>query len=405
MTPPFDSTLALRRDPYRFIQRTCADLRSDSFQTRLMLERIICLSGADAARFFYDRETFTREGAAPAFLKATLFGKGGVQGLDGALHKQRKALFLKLVGPGRTDTLTQKAAEGLADLLHTRGTITLQDATEEVLTAAVCNWAGLPVPPEELPDRARMLSNLFEHAAPVGSGHVLALLSRLRADRWAAEKINAVRNGTLVPSEGSALSMVAGWCDADGTLLAPRIAAVELLNILRPFVAISAFLTFVAHALATRPAETDALRADTTRIPLFVQEVRRTYPFFPLLAARARRHTAWRGHDIPQGRLVTLDIRGTNRDPAVWDNPDAFRPERFENWQVDPYTLIPQGGGEHASGHRCPGEWVTQDLMAECTRMLLDGVDWRRLPEQDLTLDMRRLPALPGDRMVLRYSA
>ena len=34
---PFDSTLSLKRDPYRFISRTCAEIGTDALGTRLML--------------------------------------------------------------------------------------------------------------------------------------------------------------------------------------------------------------------------------------------------------------------------------------------------------------------------------------------------------------------------------
>ena len=37
------------------------------------------------------------------------------------------------------------------------------------------------------------------------------------------------------------------------------------------------------------------------------------------------------------------------------------------------------------------------------TRILLDRVDWDRLPKQDLELDMRGLPALPRSRMLVRF--
>ena len=399
MTPPFDSTLSLRRDPYRFISRTCAALGADAFETRVTLERALCLTGAQAARFFYDDEVFTRVGAAPGFLEATLFGRGGVQGLDGAEHRHRKSMFLRLLGPGRTDALTARAVAEIGALRHRAGEVVLQDAFEGALTQAVCDWAGVPIAAEELPGRSRMLSRLFEHAVPVDPRHILGRLARRRADRWAADLVDAARAGDLAPPPDSALSVIAGWRDPTGDPLPRDVAGVELLNVLRPFVAISAYLTFAAHALATHPDARAALRADPDAVLPFVQEVRRTYPFFPLLAARARGAAAWGAHALPAGRLVLLDIWGTNRDPAAWDDPDAFRPARFAGWGGDPFTLIPQGGGDHATGHRCAGEWVTLDLMVMGTRALLDLVRWENLPSQDLSLDMRALPGLPRSRI------
>lgn len=81
-----DSTLALLRDPYQFIAKRCRTHGADLFETRLLLRKTICMSGPEVAELFYDGSRFTRHGAAPQRLQKTLFGKGGVQGLDGEAH-------------------------------------------------------------------------------------------------------------------------------------------------------------------------------------------------------------------------------------------------------------------------------------------------------------------------------
>lgn len=54
------------------------------------------MRGEEAVELFYDDELFTRKNAAPKQLRRMLFGEGGVQGLEGEAHQQRKALFLSL---------------------------------------------------------------------------------------------------------------------------------------------------------------------------------------------------------------------------------------------------------------------------------------------------------------------
>src|SRR5690606_8806230 len=95
----------------------------------------------------------------------------------------------------------------------------------------------------------------------------------------------------------------------------------------------------------------------------FVQEVRRFYPFFPAAAAVVKQDFVWQGYTFPEGRRVMLDLYGTNHDPRAWESPETFSPERFSAWPDSPFTLIPQGGGDHFSGHRCAGEWMTIELM------------------------------------------
>jgi fatty-acid peroxygenase len=137
---------------------------------------------------------------------------------------------------------------------------------------------------------------------------------------------------------------------------------------------------------------------------MFVHEVRRFYPFFPAVAARVRENFAWQGYIFPKGVRVLLDLYGTNHHSDLWDSPDEFRPERFFAWRGDPYTFIPQGGGDHASGHRCPGEWTAIVLMQAATRFLAEHFDYT-VPEQDLSIDYARMPARPRSGFVIAARA
>src|SRR3546814_4415185 len=58
----FDSTSALLSEGYRFIPERCRRLRSDVFEARLMLRRVVCMSGEEAAGQFYEPGRFTRRG-------------------------------------------------------------------------------------------------------------------------------------------------------------------------------------------------------------------------------------------------------------------------------------------------------------------------------------------------------
>lgn len=71
---------------------------------------------------------------------------------------------------------------------------------------------------------------------------------------------------------------LAGFHDEDGAALSFRHAGVELLNLIRPTVAIARFVTFAALALHEHPNAADWLREDVDgRLPAFVDEVRRFY--------------------------------------------------------------------------------------------------------------------------------
>ena len=93
----FDDTFALARDPYRFISKQCERHGSDAFETRLLLQKVICLRGEEAAKAFYDTSRFSRVSVAPPRIAKTLFGRGGVQGMDGKAHRHRKMMFMSLL--------------------------------------------------------------------------------------------------------------------------------------------------------------------------------------------------------------------------------------------------------------------------------------------------------------------
>jgi fatty-acid peroxygenase len=154
----FDCSLALLADPYRFIGERCRELNSDVFEARLMLQPTIFLHGAEAAELFYDAELFQRSGAAPEPLRATLFGEGTVQSLDGAMHRQRKALFVAATAPASVDALvaeTRRAWQRVVPKSPGIGPVSLYALAREALTRAACAWAGVPLAESEVPLRTR----------------------------------------------------------------------------------------------------------------------------------------------------------------------------------------------------------------------------------------------------------
>lgn len=226
-----DSTIALLRDPYRFLSRRAAELGVAVFETRLMLRRTTCMTGAEAAAVFYDPERFRRAGAAPPPLQKTLFGQGGVQGLDGEHHRQRKAMFLQINHPARVEALAEVVARewewAVADWTAA-GQIDLYPQVQLLLTRAVCEWAGVPLPEAEVETRTRQLTALFDDAGNIGLGHLRSRAARKAAERWTAKVIEQIRSGQLAVPDLSAASVIANYQEPDGQPMSPRIAAVEL---------------------------------------------------------------------------------------------------------------------------------------------------------------------------------
>jgi fatty-acid peroxygenase len=349
-----------------------------------------------------------RSHAIPEPVQGTLFGKGAVHTLDGEAHRVRKAMFVAVLMDGAgIDALVERATaewDAAAQEWATRPEVVLFEESAAVIAGAVTRWAGIAIPQDEVPALARDLLAMVDGFATGGPRHWRARRARGRREQWLAQLVEQVRAGeTLVPP-GSALQVVAGHRDADGQLLDSRVAAVEVLNVIRPTTAVAWFMAFSGHALARWPEYRPRLAgADPAFAEAWAHEVRRFYPFAPFIGGRAPQRLDFAGQTIPRNSMVLLDLYGQNHDPDLWEDPYAFWPERFLGREIGEFELVPQGGGDPRTNHRCPGEQITVALLAALAPRLA------RLPadipaDQDLSISLRRIPARPASGVVLRVS-
>jgi fatty-acid peroxygenase len=365
-------------------------------EARVIGRRVTGLCGPDAVRFFYDEANIRRAGALPGFVRDTLFGRDSVHGLDDGAHRRRKSMFLDLLAPpGHIDDLvasTGRAWDAALPRWSREPTVVLFDEAARVLTRGVCDWAQIPVDDEA--GLARDLVVAIDGFATAGPRHFRARRARQRRERWLADLVGRVRDGRHPAPAGSVLATIATYREADGQLLSPHTAAVELLNVIRPDVAVCWFVAYAAHALHRWPHWRDRLaRGDRDFAVAFAHEVRRFYPFAPFIGGFARRELSYRGHSIPEGTLVLLDLYGQNHDPDLWHDPYAFSPPRFEAHPPGAYDLIPQGGGDPATGHRCPGEAAVVAVLADLA-IRLARLDYT-VPPQDMSIPLSRIPSRP----------
>ncbi|MSU91568.1 cytochrome P450 [Rhodobacteraceae bacterium 2CG4] len=374
----------------------------------MMLRPVTCLCGAEAAREFYRPGRMTRRGAMPATVVALLQDKGSVQALDGAAHRVRKAMFLDLMTARRLDAARRIfAGEWTAAADGWQGrTVALRDAVDDIMTRTALRWCGIAAPDREVAARRAELSAMVGAAGSIGPAHLRARLLRERSERWARGVIRHARQAGAVGATADAgvVARLALHVDADGSRMTEAAAAVELLNILRPILAAGRYVVFAAHALHVHRETIPFAAPDAEAMHrAFAQEVRRLYPFFPVIGGRVLQPFDWRGAHFDAGDWLLLDLYGTNRDPATWPAPETFRPERHLGADAAPEALVPQGGGDPVDGHRCPGEDLTVALTTEAIARLRT-MTWQ-VPEQDLSLPRNRFPPWPRDGMRISVAA
>lgn len=380
-----DLAIALLQKGYRALPGLGA--RAAVVPVRLLGRRALVVRGPEQVRRFYDNDLITRRGAVPPPLAWLLFGRGAIHGLDGAEHLHRKRLFL--------DLLDDDAARDMAGRVRRRLTNRLRaeaghaprvfDLLVEAYGDAALEWAGLE------PDHAvsHRLAAIVDGFGGAGRAYPKAWHARRQIDAWARALVREARAGR---HGGTPLAQVAAWRDVKGRLLPVPVAAVELVNLLRPTVAVAYLGAFAVLALdehpdwLTRLADPDA---DELR-RAFAHEVRRTFPFVPALAGRTRQDSTWGGLRLGRGRRVILDVPGTNLDEASYPGAARFDPERFVDREIGPYDYVPQGGGHADAGHRCPGEPTTVAIL-DATLEVFARSSWHGLPERGH--DPERIPS------------
>lgn len=427
-----DQTAALRREGYDFMARR-GRLRGRAwFETRLMGRAVVILSGGNAPEQMYEPGRFTRRHALPPTTLRLLQGHGSVNQLDGAEHRHRKTSFLALLGISEARALANDLTRRLTARFAQPGSFVLLKEAEQILCATALAWLGTPAPSAgQLRRRTAEYGAMLAGAGASGPSVIGALLLRARNEAWMRSLVRRVRANQLGPRPESPLAVVSRWRGADGAFLPVRVAAIELINLTRPLVAVARYIAFAAHALHFHPEWGLRIRdGNDAELEAFAQEVRRFYPFFPAVAGIVQTPFEWEGRRFARGEWVLADLHGADRDPARWTEPQMFNPDRFLAHEAGKSTVRPaarpspiedevvpasddpdpirpptpdaasgmivaQGAGDPRLGHRCPGEGVTLELIKAAARVLATA-DYR-LPAQDFTIDRSRMPTAPAE--------
>lgn len=401
-----DSTPGIFFKGYSYFHDQFVERKTDIFETRLFFKKAIVMRGEQAAKIFYDTGKFSREGATPNRFKKTLLGEGGVQGLNEEEHEHRKSMFMQIMNGDSIDHLEQTFEDHLDRAItewQKQEKIIFFEEIEKVLFLAACDWVDVPLKnPKEVRKHKEELSQMIDGSGGMGSRHQKGRKARKNAEKWIMKLVTEKRKKEKKSPGSSILSQFSFHRDLKGKLLKKKIVAVEILNLLRPIVAIARYITFAAHALHEHPQYRERLRRDQNKLDLyFVQEVRRFYPFFPFVAAKVKEDFEWKGVKFSKDRRVLLDLYATQHHEKIWTNPNAFYAERFATWDGSAFNFIPQGGGDFIHNHRCAGEWITINL----TRIALDALVIKmayEVPKQDLEIDLSRIPAIPKSRFIMK---
>ncbi|KAI3513045.1 hypothetical protein L1887_20370 [Cichorium endivia] len=140
--------------------------------------------------------------------------------------------------------------------------------------------------------------------------------------------------------------------------------------------------------------------SDVSSLPYLrciLNETLRLKPPGPLLVPHeASEDCVIGGYNIPGGTMVIVNQWAIHHDPNVWEDPEAFKPERFEGLEGtrDGFKLLPFGYGRRS----CPGEGLAVRVLGMTLGSIIQCFDWERVGEE--MIDMTEAPGLTMPKAV-----
>jgi cytochrome P450 len=224
--------------------------------------------------------------------------------------------------------------------------------------------------------------------------HVAADLVRKRRQVAADERPNDLLSALIAATE-------------KGTISPAELRDQLFIFLLAGHETTSLALTFACFHLAANPercerlyAEIDALDGDPSigaldEVPTsehIAKEALRLYPPSVEVAREPTEDVELRGYRVPKSAGMILPVYSVHRDERWWDDPESFRPERWEREDVPSheYAYFPFGGGPRACiGNRFATLELRLVLATIARRYRLDLA-----PDQSAAPDLAMTPTL-----------
>jgi cytochrome P450 len=195
-----------------------------------------------------------------------------------------------------------------------------------------------------------------------------------------------------------------GERDGDGVIdaLLPEMDDAELVDALMTVLVAghettATSLAWCFELLLRRPDLVERLRdepeADSARLlDAVIRETLRLRPVFRYTSRRLRRPRALGAHTAPAGAAAAASIYLAQRRPDRYDEPGAFRPERFLEAGASGGAWIPFGGGIR----RCLGASFVTFEMAVVIRMVLRLARLRPASNRPERVRLHAITMVPG---------
>ncbi|PRQ27788.1 putative oxidoreductase [Rosa chinensis] len=124
--------------------------------------------------------------------------------------------------------------------------------------------------------------------------------------------------------------------------------------------------------------------SDLSNLPYLhciINETLRMYPAAALLPPHeSSEDCTVGGFNVPRGTMLLVNAWAIHHDPKLWEEPEQFKPERFQNAQKerDVFMYLPFGTGRRG----CPGEGLANRMVGLALGSVIQCFEWERSGEE-----------------------
>jgi cytochrome P450 len=385
--PALWQTYRFVTDPFGYSRDVIARY-GNTMRTRALNAKGVAVSSPDMVKLVFAADPDTYE-TVPVL--AELFGPAAVIATAGPKHKkQRKLLNPRFQGSqmraflAAMQRVTDANLASFASAQASGEPIAMIDVAQDITLDVILETVFGDTPDLDREGARRILKELVRALSPALMGAPFLRASwfpawrRFTAARAAFDAMVdarvAERRAAAAPGTDLLGALVAAryedGAEMDGAEIRDQLYTILLAG--HETTAVT--LSWAVYFLLREPAVLDKLRAElatvdpsdlqaTLKLPYLeavCNEALRIEPAVTDVARVCKKPLALGPYTVPAGEVVFVNVTFMLRDPSLYPEPHAFRPERFLERSYGPAEFVPFGGGQR----RCLGAAFAQAELA-----------------------------------------
>ncbi len=253
--------------------------------------------------------------------------------LDPPDHTRLRKLVSKAFAPKVVNALQpdiNALVEGLVDRIAEKGRFdVVEDFAYPLPVAVICRLLGVPIEDEpQFSQASALLAQALDPFVTFTGAPSDGLQERLQAGKWLREYLQGlIERRRSHPGDDLMSGLIAVEESGDQLTQNEIISTCVLLLVAGHETTVN-LIGNAALAMLRHPVQWTALGADASRAAKVIEETLRYDPPVQMVGRIATDDMTIGAIEVPAGDVIMLLLAAAHRDPAEFDRPDTFDPDR-----------------------------------------------------------------------------